>query len=1074
MTEDQNKINKNHQKLYQIELSWDSTENGKTGNDKTGNGETGNEETGNGNQMIASKQETPDPNYWRSFEELYNDPEALEESHHEFKEGVTDDFNPSEMSPLSRRKFLALLGASAALAGAGCADYRDKKEIVPYVKRPEEVLPGKPTYYASTCNACSNGCGILIKTREGRPIKVDGNPDHPVSKGKICSKGHAHILNLYNPERLKNPMKGQKGELKDAAWDTVDSEIINELNKAGRKQIAVITNKIISPTGKKVLDDFALRFPSARIYSYELFNEELRNSAWKKIYGTGEFPLIKWDEAKIIVALESDFLGTEGNVVENARLFSMGKDIMNVKNFNRLYTIEGNLSLTGMNADYRLRLSPDAQLEFVLSLFNEISARIGSGNLSGYSLSTFVQKHSLDPKKVSHLVEDLISNRGASIIYAGRTLPEDVHIAVSQLNGILGNTNLYRTDVSAVNLLPLASQDEWASLIDAMNDSGVAAVIHYGSNPAYHLPSDLGYKEALKKVSNVITLSEIINESCSISDYVLPINHDFESWGDAKTRTGFYSLQQPVIWPIFNTKQKEAVLLTWIIGKEEKDRTKIYHNYLMKNWETAVYPAVDSPLDFKQFWFAALHDGVVFTSEPAAGSFNPSYISVFSGKKEENTGFTVALKESHSLGDGRFADNGWLQELPNPVTKVTWDNYASISKKTADELGIDTNDLIEINVDNRKLIIPAIIQPGSSDKTITIELGYGREKAGVVGINVGFNANVLMTKNPGPSPWIFTNADVKKLSDSHKLATTQEHHAFDRGYTKDPANRRGLIRTGSLEEFKKDPNFLKGEKGLEEKTFYGQHLKTLYTGTKWGMSIDLNKCLGCGECIVACSSENNVPVVGRDQVLKSREMQWIRVDRYYSGTYEEPEVFNQVMLCQQCDHAPCENVCPVAATTHSNDGLNQMAYNRCVGTRYCSNNCPYKVRRFNFYNFRNHFKDSYQESGIFALLNNPEVTVRSRGVMEKCTFCVQRIMDERENAIREDRPVNGANVKTACQDACITDAIKFGNENEKNSSENEYNKYKDHPLGYYMLEELNTRPNVTYIAKLKNTHPEES
>lgn len=1067
MTEDKNKENNNNnRKVYQIELSWGSAANSAI----VPNNEIQKELTG-------SNQVNPDPNYWKSFEELYNDPKVFEQSQHEFQSGVTDDFNPSEMSVFSRRKFLALLGASAALAGAGCADYRDKGEIIPYVKKPEEVLPGKPTYYASTCSACSNGCGIIIKTREGRPIKVDGNPDHPVSKGKICSKGHANILNLYNPERLKDPMKGEKGSLKESSWETVDSEIINELNKAGSKQIAVITNKIISPTGKKVLDDFASRFPSARIYSYELFNEEIRNSAWRKIYGSGEFPLIKWNEAKVILALESDFLGTDGNIVENARLYSQGKDVMNVGDFNRLYVVEGNLSLTGMNADYRLRLSPDAQLEFVMSLINEISSKIGAlqGNVSGYSLSGFTKKYSLDSKKVNHLVNDLISNRGSSIVYAGRTLFENVHIAVNYLNEILGNNKLYRIDASAVNLSQLSFKEDWEFLIDAMNDSGVAAVIHYGSNPVYHLPIDLGYEEALKKVPNVITLSEMINESCSVSDYVLPINHDFESWGDAKTRTGFYSMQQPVIWPIYNTKQKESVLLTWITGKEDKDRKKTYHNYLIQNWEQNIYPTLSSPLEFKQFWPAALNDGVVLTAESHSGlgAFNPSSFSFSSDKKEESKGYTVVLKESYALGDGRFADNGWLQELPHPVTKVTWDNYASVSKASADELGININDLIEINIGNRKLTVPVFIQPGSADKTISIELGYGRQKAGIVGANVGFNANVLMTKNSDHSPWIFTNAKIKKLPGNYKLATTQEHHAFDKGYTKDAANKRGLIRTGILEEFKKDPAFLQGERGLEEKTFYGQHLKTLYTGVKWGMSIDLNKCLGCGECIVACNSENNVPVVGKDQVLKSREMQWIRVDRYYSGTYEEPEVFNEVMLCQQCDHAPCENVCPVAATTHSDDGLNQMAYNRCVGTRYCSNNCPYKVRRFNFYDFRDHFKDSFQENSIFNLLYNPEVTVRSRGVMEKCTFCVQRIMEEREDAIRENRPVKGSNVRTACQDACITDAIKFGNENEENKNESEYNKYKDHPLGFYVLEELNTRPNITYLAKLKNTHPEE-
>jgi molybdopterin-containing oxidoreductase family iron-sulfur binding subunit len=730
-----------------------------------------------------------------------------------------------------------------------------------------------------------------------------------------------------------------------------------------------------------------------------------------------------------------------------------------------------------MNADYRIKLSPDAQYEFVMSLLNEISSRTGSGagNISGDSLTEFSKKYSLDNKKVNHLVNDLLSNRGSSIIYAGRTLPEEVHIAVNYLNEILGNSKLYRTDASSAELSPLSSNEEWEALIDAMNNNGVAAVIHYSSNPVYHLPKDFGYDEALKKVPNVISLSEMMNESCGVSDYIIPINHDFETWGDAKTRTGFYSLKQPVISPIYNTKQKEAVLLAWAQGKTSAEKDKVYHEYLMKNWEETIYPGMNSSLDFKRFWQTSLHDGVVFVNEPASTlrTFNSASISGLQNRKIENKGFTVVLKESQALGDGRFADNGWLQELPHPVTKITWDNYASISKDTADELGVNNNDLIEISIVNRKLKIPVFLQPGAADKTITMELGYGREKAGIVGTNVGFNANVLMSKNFEVSPWIFINTDVKKISGSYKLASTQEHHAFEKGLTKDAPNKRGLIRTGTLNEYKKDPDFMKSEKGIEQPTFYGQHLKTLYTGTKWGMSIDLNKCLGCGECVVACTSENNIPVVGKDQVERSREMQWLRIDRYYSGDYEDPEVFNQPMLCQHCDHAPCENVCPVAATTHSDDGLNQMAYNRCVGTRYCSNNCPYKVRRFNFYDFKSHFKDSFQENSIFSLLYNPEVSVRSRGVMEKCTFCVQRIMEAREDAIRENKPLKGSDVKTACQEACSTNAIKFGDMNEKDS-ESEYIKYKNHSLGYYMLEDLNTRPNVTYLAKLKNTHPEES
>ncbi len=1017
-----------------------------------------------GNLQSSPSENKPDVNYWRSLEELYNDPELIEASHHEFKEGVTEEFNLSNLHGLSRRKFVALLGASAALAGAGCSDYRDKGDIIPYIKKPEEITIGKPTYYASTCNACGNACGVLIKTREGRPIKVDGNPDHPVSKGKLCAKGHANILKLYDPERLHSPRKRSGISLNEIAWSNADKEITSALSNAGNKEIAVISKRINSPTAKKVLDDFKSKYPSVKVYSYELHNDEVKNSAWQKSYGSGGFPLINWDKAKIIVALESDFLGTEGNTVENARLFSRGRDVSDLKNFNRLYVLEGNMSLTGSNADYRLRLKPEAQYDFVSMLIKET----GGGN-KGTSVDSFAKKYNLPVDVLKHLITDLKNNKGASIVYSGNKLPEDVHISVNHLNNLLGNDALYRTDESEISLLPLSPKNELEDLVNKMNNNQVGMVIHYDSNPVYHLAVDYGYVDALKKVPLVVSLTESENESSELANYLLPINHDFESWGDAKNRTGFYSLQQPVIWPIFDTRQKETILLNWINGDPEKYDFKVYHKYLMKNWEVNIYPSINSKLNYKQFWFGALQDGVVMVPENAVskGSYDSSAYNNTGNNQREPDGYTVVLKESHSTGDGSFANNGWMQELPHPVSKITWDNYAAVSNSTAKELDIKSDDLVEIKIDNRSLKIPAFIQPGAADKTLTIELGYGRTKVGVIGLGVGFNANVLLSKDGGISPWIYSNAEVKKADGTYKLVTAQEHHEFDKDLTRNAVEKRKIVREGSISEYKKNPGFIQAESENHNKSLYPEFK---YTGVKWGMAIDLNKCLGCGECVIACNSENNVPIVGKDQVEKGREMQWMRIDRYYSETIDDPKVSAQPMLCQQCDHAPCENVCPVAATTHSPDGLNQMVYNRCVGTRYCSNNCPYKVRRFNFFNFRDHFRDSYQEDKLFNLIYNPEVTVRSRGVMEKCTFCIQRIMEARATAIREKRDLKGSDVKTACQEACSTNAIKFGDINDPNE---EFHKYRNHELGYYILDYVNTRPNVTYIAKLRNTHPEE-
>lgn len=1007
--------------------------------------------------------------FWKSIEDYNNDAEILNQKENEFKEGVTDDFDLANLSKLSRRKFLALLSASTAFAAAACTDYRDKGEIVPYNKRPEEILPGIANYYSSTCNGCSNACGILIKTCEGRPIKIDGNPDHPINQGKICAKGQASILNLYDPERLTDPLIFRK----KVDWETIDREIINELDKAQQngKEIAVIINTIVSPTTKKVLDDFIAKYSKTKIYSYNLFNDDLRRNAWFKCYGLYEYPSIKWDEANIILALDSDFLGNEGNYIENMRKFTMRREAVKEINFNRLYVAEGRMSITGMMADYRFRVSPHRQFEFIMALINELNKSISSvildaeakAKIEKYSLSNF---YDIGKDRLNYLIKDLITNRGKSIIYAGDTLPEDVHIAVNLLNEILGNTNLYDYSKTFKIQLKNSSRDEIIELINSMNSGNVGVIIHFDSNPVYHLPNDFGYTDALKKVNTVISLTESENESSVKGKYTLPINNQLESWGDAYARSGVYSLQQPVISPIFNTRQKESILLTWIQGNPAAYDEKIFHNYLMKNFEKEIYSKKNVPVDSKTFWYSSLHDGVV---EIVDNSIIPKFdISSFNSIEDKNykSNYVIHLSESYFIGDGKFANNGWLQELPHPVTKVTWDNYAAISPSIANELNVEMNDLVEININERKLVLPALIQPGMSDNTINIELGYGRKIIGEVGKDVGFNAVQLMSKNYQLSPFIYTDAKISKVEGKHLLATTQEHHSLDDTFVKDFHRIRKIIREGTVKHYLREPNFL-----LEEKNeLFSITREHEYKGIKWAMAIDLNKCTSCGVCISACNVENNVPVVGKDQVERGREMQWIRIDRYYSGTPDEPVVSNQPMLCQHCDNAPCENVCPVNATNHSPDGLNQMVYNRCVGTRYCSNNCPYKVRRFNFYNFRDHFANSYYENDLTSLVNNPEVTVRSRGVMEKCTFCIQRIMEARSNAISEGRELKGTDVVTACQQACPTNAIIFGDANDPNS---DISKFRNHNLSYHVLEELNIKPNVTYIAKLRNIHSEE-
>jgi len=1010
-----------------------------------------------------------DPNYWQSFEELYNDPNFSIIQQDEFKEGVSDVLDSSDMSPISRRKFLALLGASAALAGTACSDYRDKGEIVPYNNKPEEILPGKPNYYASTCTQCANACGILVKTREGRPIKIDGNPDHPISKGKICSQGQASIMSLYDPDRLKNPRKKLERRSTDYNWKDANEEIMFDLMNVGNREIAIISNKIISPTAKKVFDDFSTKYPTTKIYSYEVFNNSVRNSAWRKCFGSEEFPTIKWNKAKIILSLDSDFLGESNNKIENARLFSENRDIIN-KKFNRLYVIEGNVSITGMTADYRLRLRPDLQLNFVLALIDSLNKK-GAGiqvNSGGMTLEKFASQYGLKQETLNSLVLDLLDNRGNAIVYAGDQLPEDLHIAVNLINNALGNEVLYNFESGPSIVQPLSTVEELKNLVSKMNTGEIAVAIHLNSNPVYDFAYDLKYAEVLQSVDTVISLVELENETSLVSNYALPLNDQLESWGDAMTRRGIYSLQQPVIAPLYDTRQSEAILLTWISGDSSIYDESIYHKYLMRNWETNIYPLSGLNLEFKRFWYGALHDGVLsFTeNELPVGSISTSVGQHIKPTKDMET-FSLFVKESYSIRDGRFANNGWLQEIPHPVSKVVWDNYAAISPKTADQLGLKNNDLVEISTgEKNKLSIPVFVQPGAADSAITIETGYGRKSGGTVGTDVGFNANELLMTYGGLSPWLYSGILIRQLNGTHKLVTAQTIYAFNEGVTADLPAKRGIIKEGTVKEYISNPDFLNESEQHEMESVYPFFD---YTGVKWGMSVDMNRCLGCGDCVLACNVENNIPVVGKEQVDHGREMHWIRIDRYYSGTPEEPNINNQVMLCQHCDHAPCENVCPVVATTHSPDGLNQMVYNRCVGTRYCSNNCPYKVRRFNYFNFRDHFKDGFQEAPVFALLMNPEVTVRSRGVMEKCTFCIQRISEARSEATKEKRALKGSDVSTACQEACTTNAIHFGDINDK---EDELNTYRNHELGYYVLEELNIRPNVTYIAKLKNTNSE--
>lgn len=997
---------------------------------------------------------TNESKYWKSLRAYYNDPAVEEAKAREFGAEVTGEFDVNAMSAMSRKQFLALVSASAAFAAAGCTNYRDKGEIVPYNKKPEEITLGTANHYASTIVENGQEYGILIKTREGRPIKIDGNPDHPINKGKVSARGQASILNLYDPERLKDPMLLDSGILNKSEWLDVDTKMIAALDAAAKagKEIAVITHTVTSPSFAAVLAEFTAKYPTTKHYSYELINDLSRTSAWTKSTGGNTFPLIQWNEANVILALESDFLGYEGNFAEQTRMFVERRDVEKAKSINRLYAAEGTMSSTAMNADYRLRVRPDQQLEFVLALISEFKGNSGA-------VKAFASKYHVEADAAKQLVKDLGANKGKSIVHAGNGLPEAVHIAVNVLNDLLGNSALYNKEQSPVVHAALSNSAEIAALTARMNSGAVGVVLHVDVNPAFHFAPDLNYAEAVKKVGTVVSLTESANETSTLSNVVLPLNHDYESWGDHQTRTGILSLQQPVIAPLYNSRQKEAVLLAWAGGKADGYKENLYHEFLMKRWEKDVYPSMKSAVDFKTFWFSALHDGVVTFAQNAAPVPSVKGDPLNGIAATASSGYALFLHDNYFVGDGRCANNGWLQEMPHPASKIAWDNYAALSVATAKELGVSEGTMIEVAVGGRSMKLPVHVQPGLADGLVAAALGYGRNVCGSVGVNVGFNTQQFLSKSSA-SPYLFTGVQVTKTSDTYTLASTQEHHDLDDTFLKDLHKKREIIHEGTVVQYLQDPKFL--EKEHHDSTIVP---RVAYDGVKWAMAIDLNKCTGCGVCTLSCNVENNIPVVGKEQLRKGREMTWIRIDRYFSGTNEAPSVSNQPMLCQHCDNAPCENVCPVIATTHSPDGLNQMAYNRCVGTKYCSNNCPYKVRRFNFFNFRNEFADGIQNEQPLNMMHNPEVTVRSRGVMEKCTFCVQRIMESRQHAIEAGATFDGSGVTTACQDACPAEAIVFGNMNDKSST---IYQYRHHEIGYHVLDEINVAPNVTYIAKLRN------
>lgn len=1028
------------------------------------------------------QQKKPTPMYWRSLEELNGDTDVLEAKQHEFQEGVTDDFDIKEMSGISRRRFLAVMGASAAFTLTACKNYIDQGEVVPYNQMPEDVVLGRPNFYASTIKINGKACSALVKAREGRPVKILGNADHPLTQGGLGAHFQAKIMRLYDPDRQPEPAKGSAGS--PVTWKEADDAIVQGLKGLAEKNQkgVILTHRIMSPSAKKALDELTNQYKGLEVHSYTLLNSNRRNSAWKKAYGQDMFPGVHWDQPDVVLALESDFLGPEGDEVIE-RSFASRRDVMSKdQKFNRFYVVEGHVTQTGMGADYRLRLRPDAQFEFVMALANALAQQGLSlpGNLaqqaSSYDLKQLTSSYGLSEAALKNLVSDLSKAQGKALIYAGDRHSEAMHLVVHALNDALGAQKLYRSEYANTTQHPLSDDQALKALVSDMKAGKVGVVIHWETNPAYDLAA-LGYGDALSKVPLSVVLSTHASETSAASTYLLPIHHDLESWGDYETQMGLYTLQQPVVSPLHKSRQAEGLFVSWKMGSADSYNEKLYLNYLKANWQEGVYRKTGAMTDFHNFWRSVLHDGFVTVNKKSnLSGFKAEALSELKASKAKSSDYVLSLHASTATLDGEFAANGWMQEIPHPISKVVWDNYAAMSVATAKELGVKTDQMVEVQAGNASVKLPVLAQPGMADKVIAVALGYGRSKAGTIGSDVGVDVNPLVAFGTD-TPLFVSSISVSKTGGHHQLVTTQEHHSFNVPREQDLHFKREIIFEAQYDdylEYEKDPKSAHSEESSmhELAAVYGEDPVNVtkhhtYEGIKWGMAIDMNKCTGCGSCIIACNVENNVPVVGPDQVNRGRIMHWIRLDRYYSGTAEEPKVSHQMMLCQHCDNAPCEIVCPVNATNHSPDGLNQMAYNRCVGTRYCANNCPYKVRRFNFFDYRDRFAKAYYRKDINQLMHNPEVTVRSRGVMEKCTFCVQRIMWARQEAVRERRDLKGTDVVTACQEVCPSQAIMFGDTNDPNSTVSQYRK---HVTGYSVLEELNARPNVTYVAKLRNTY----
>lgn len=982
--------------------------------------------------------------YWRSIEEK-NLQKAKEDGQNSRKQEPLPEFSIEGLSDeekrggTTRRDFLKLVGFSVSYAALANSCEMPVRKAIPYLNKPEEIVPGVANYYASTYFDGHDYCSILVKSREGRPIKIEGNDLSKVTMGGTTARVQASVLSLYDLARLRGPMKDKN----QAAWGSVDSEITSKLKQisASGGKIVILSPTVISPSTLKVFEDFKAAYPTAELVTYDVVSSAAMLEANQVNFGVRAIPSYHFDKASLIIGSNADFLGNWILPVKFARDYTKGRKLIHEDRMSRHIQIESNMSLTGSNADTRIPIKPSEELAVLLNILKGVSAAVG-----GIPVSAPATTVDTDP-----IVKELLENKGKSIVVSG-TNDKNIQFTVNAINYMLDNYGS-TIDLSTPILLRKGSDGDMARLVDEMNGGTVKALLLYNVNPVYDYPESDKFFSGIKKVDLTVSFSTTHDESARLCQYVCPDHHYLESWNDAEPVKGYFTLAQPLINPIFGTRQAQESLLKWA-GKEIS-----FHDYIQKYWEANLFPKQTKHSGFIAFWNHSLQDGV-FDLEPA-GSFQPPfYYAAPEFKNTPESGIEAVLYEKIGIGTGSQANNPWLQELPDPITKAVWDNYVCVSPAYAEANGLAKEDVVKVN---GMFELPVLVQPGQHKETVGIAIGYGRTAAGRVADGVGQNAYPLINLSDGYRQLNGKIITIEKVAGkTYPLATTQTHHTMEG---------RAIIRETTLKEWKEEPasgNEMHEKVMEENETLY---TKPVFDSFHWSMAINLNACIGCGNCAIACQAENNIAVIGKQEVKNRRIMHWIRIDRYYSDEAENPEVTHMPVMCQHCDNAPCENVCPVAATSHGDEGLNQMTYNRCIGTRYCVNNCPYRVRRFNWFNYGNRDRFDYnQGNDQEKLVLNPDVTVRSRGVVEKCSMCIQRIQEKKLLAKEEGRVPREGEIRTACQQSCPGDAIVFGDINDKNS---EIFKLHQNPRTYQLLEQVHTLPSVSYITKVRNMDPSE-